>query len=242
LYTYEVINQDRSIFVLKEPQRIINDLINRLEKIQEELKTGSYGGPTFDSYPNLDNVLKENGCHRFSKNVGGSNCETMVYDSSYGFSEEVGTLPINELINEYLYYVKNFLIDVDNENKYLHAKLPFVSKENIGIIYQLVTNDNFFKLQEGLIENIFGDLQYINNELMYYSIKYITKQSDLIIIIILIGVLIFLFMDLAIFSKLFKDKIKEMNTLVSFLFLVPPQIINENEKFKKFLETTQTDE
>jgi len=68
---------------------------------------------------------------------------------------------------------------------------------------------------------------------MYYSIKYITKQSDLIIIIILIGVLIFLFMDLAIFSKLFKDKIKEMNTLVSFLFLVPPQIINENEKFKK---------
>jgi len=52
-------------------------------KIQDELKTGSYGGPTFDSYSFLDVVTKENGCHRLEM-AGGSTCETMVYDSSFG--------------------------------------------------------------------------------------------------------------------------------------------------------------
>jgi len=31
LYTYEVINQDKSLFLLNEPERILNDLVNRLE-------------------------------------------------------------------------------------------------------------------------------------------------------------------------------------------------------------------
>jgi len=227
LYTYEVINQDRSVFVVNEPQRILNDLIYKIEKIQDELKSGSYGGPTFDSYPFLNNVLKSNGCHRLSRVSGGTTCETMVYDNSYGFSEEIGTLPLNELISEYLYSVKNFLQDVESGDKYLHARLPFITKENMRIIYNLVTNDNFFKLQESLLENIFGDIQYINGELMDYTVNYISEKSDNIIIIILFGVFVFIVIDIFIFRKLFIDKIKEMKTLVSFLFLVPLQNITK---------------
>jgi len=33
MYTYEVLNNDRSIFVLNEPIRIINNLIYKLEVI-----------------------------------------------------------------------------------------------------------------------------------------------------------------------------------------------------------------
>ncbi|OUM62400.1 hypothetical protein PIROE2DRAFT_11307 [Piromyces sp. E2] len=217
-YTYEVVNQDRSIFLDDEPNRILNDLIYKLEKIQEELKTGSYGGPTFDDYPFLESAIKENGCHRL-EGAGGTSCDSIVYDSSYGFSEEVGTLPIDELIRTYIYYVKNFITN-NEEGKYIH--LPFTSKENIRIMYNQMFSDDFFKLQDSLMENIFGDIQYIDSSLMEYSKEVLS--------------------NFVIFHKIYEEKIKEMDTLVSFVFLVPQAVVNKNEKYKRFLETTQTDE
>jgi len=240
LYTYEVVIQDRSIFLSHEPERILNDYVYKIETIQEELKTGSYGGPTFDRYPALDNVLKENGCHRLARGGGTISCEDMVYDNESGFSQEVGELPLNELIREYLFQLKNFLNDVDDGNKY--TQLPFTSKENIALVFENLSRDNFFKFQEGMMENISGDIQYVNDQLMNYSINLLNDKSEVVIILIVIGILLFIIIDLFIFEKLYRDKIKEMNTLVSFLFLVPTSIVNKNEKYKRFLETTQTDD
>ncbi|ORX40436.1 hypothetical protein BCR36DRAFT_223478, partial [Piromyces finnis] len=83
-FTYEVINQDRSIFLEDEPNRILNDLVNKIETIQDELKSGSYGGPTFNKYPFVDDVIKENGCHRLALAHSGTTCDDVIYDSSYG--------------------------------------------------------------------------------------------------------------------------------------------------------------
>lgn len=239
LFSYEIINRDKSIFLDTEPERILTDLISKLETIQEELKTGSYGGPTFDSYPSLNNVLKENGCHRLDKAATYTNCTTIEYNPEYGFSKEVGTLPLNELIREYIYYVHNFLDDV-KDGKY--ERPNFINKENIGIIFNNVLEGDFFKFQDGAMDNIFGDIQYIDQELLSQVSVLISNNSTVIILLISIGIVIFLAIDIFIFNKLYSDKIKEMNTLVSFLFLVPPSIVNKNEKFKRFLETTQTDD
>jgi len=56
--------------------------IKKIKNIQEGLKTGSYGGPTFDDYSQLDEVMKENGCHRVE--TFSSTCDSVIYDSSYG--------------------------------------------------------------------------------------------------------------------------------------------------------------
>jgi len=146
------------------------------------------------------------------------------------FTEEIATLPLNELIIEYLYRVENFKNNVE-QGKYI--RLPFTNKENIGIIYNQICNDKFFKLQDKLMDNIFGDIQYIDSKLTDYSVSYIEEQSKNEIIIITIGILIVLFFTFLVFNKLFKDKIKEMDTLVSFLFLVPSDIVNKNEKYKR---------
>ncbi|ORX49603.1 hypothetical protein BCR36DRAFT_370628 [Piromyces finnis] len=217
LYTYEVINQDKSVFVNDEPQRI-------LKKIQEELKSGSYGGPTFNEYPFLNDVLKEGGCFRYD---GNTEC----------FSEEVGLLPLNELIRVYLFNVKSFINSIE-DTKYVNV--TFSNKENIAIIYEKISNDNFFKLQDGLVNNIIGDLQYINQNIMNNTEEFLKEKSKEIIVIITVGVIVFLAIDYFVFNKMYSDKIKEMNSLVSFLFLVPSSIVNHNEKFKRFLETTQT--
>ncbi|OUM58781.1 hypothetical protein PIROE2DRAFT_15861, partial [Piromyces sp. E2] len=239
LYTYEVINQDRSVFLDNEPERILKDMVKNLETIQEELKTGSYGGPTFDSYPELDKVLKENGCFRLQQATGAGTCEDVVYDASYGFTEQLGTLPLDELIRSYLYYVKNFITDVEDER---YVRLPFNNKENISIIFHQVLNDDFFKLQEGLMENILGDIQYINYELMDDVIENISNIIDVIVADVIIGFSLFLIITIFVLYSVFKDKIREMHTLISFLFIVPQAIVNKNEKYKRFLETTQTDE
>ncbi|OUM56941.1 hypothetical protein PIROE2DRAFT_18237 [Piromyces sp. E2] len=237
LFTYEVINQDRSIFIDYEPQRILDDYITRIETIQEELKSGSYGGPTFDSFPFLDNVLKEGGCFRDKRYM--DDCERIEYDNSYGFSEEVGTLPVNELIREYIFNVKNFLNDFDN-GKYVTN--TFTSKENIEILYEQFTEDKFFKLQEKLVDNIVGDIQYINQEIIDYSQSLLDDKSEELILLIALGILIFLIIAFLVLNKIYSEKIRDMNSLVSFLFLVPATVVNKNEKFKRFLETTQTDD
>ncbi|KAG4099111.1 hypothetical protein H8356DRAFT_937488, partial [Neocallimastix lanati (nom. inval.)] len=228
LYTYEIINQDRSVFLPNEPERIINDYIYKLEKIQEELKLGTYGGPTFDRYPQFDYILKENGCHRIP-NIG-SSCDTVVYETPYGFSKDLGTLPINELLREYLFYVKNFIKDVEH-NKYI--RLPFNSRDNIEIIYNQIKESDFFKLQNDIITNLYNALQFLDNQLIDLTIKMLDENSQSIIWLIILGMIMFLILGYFVINQLYKEKIKEMNTLVSFIFLVPPSIISKNEKFKR---------
>ncbi|OUM62540.1 hypothetical protein PIROE2DRAFT_11118 [Piromyces sp. E2] len=130
----------------------------------------------------------------------------------------------------YLFHVENFINDVDNEK---YVRLPFADKENIGIVYNQVMNDIFFKLQEGLMDNITGDIQYINSELLNYANTLLSNTSEMIVIIITIGVLIFIIIGVFIFNSIYSEKIKNMNALVSFLFLVPQTILNENEKYKR---------
>jgi len=237
LFTYEVINQDRSLFLEGEPERILMDSVKKLETLQEELKTGSYGGPTFDNYPALDHILKDNGCHRMYYDPS---CMFMMYqyDSSYGFTEEVATLPINELISEYLYHVKGFMDNV-KEGKYI--RLPFSNDENIKIMFNQVKNDNFFKLQEKLVNNLIGDIQVMDDYLISSSLELLDANRDTLIYVVIFGSLILLFIDVFIFNKIYKKKIIDIHTLVSFVFLMPQPMVNKIEKFKRFLETSQTD-
>ncbi|KAL6612089.1 hypothetical protein U3516DRAFT_550317, partial [Neocallimastix sp. 'constans'] len=235
-YTYETVFQDRSVFVPNEPERILNDLISNLENIQEELKSGSYGGPTFDNYPFLNKMLKENGCHRL---LNVCSDEDFQYDSSYGFSEELATLPQNELIREYLYYVKNFLNDIQN---FQYTQLELINRENLEIMFNQVLNDNFFKLQEKLLINIKGGIQVVNYELITYINVILDNNLTSLTVLTVSGAILFIFTNIFIFERVYREKIKEMETLVSFAFLIPHQIINNNDKYRRFLETSQIDE
>jgi len=149
-----------------------------------------------------------------------------------GFFEEVGTLPIDELIRTYLYYVKNFISD-NEEGKYVH--LPFTNKNNIRIMFNQMWSDNFFKFQESIMENILGDIQYIDYLLTEYSMNSLSTNSRIIIITIAIGIFMFLIIDFFVFNKIYGEKIKEMDSLVSFVFLVPQPVVNKNEKFKRYI-------
>jgi len=235
-FTYETIFQDRSVFVPNEPQRILNDLISSIKNVQEELRSGSYGGPTFDHYPSLNYILKETGCHRL---MDVCKDEDYQYDSSYGFTEELATLPQNELMTEYLYYVKDFLTDVKDDQ---YIQLELINKENLEIMFNQVLNDNFFKLQERLIKNLQGGIQVANLELINYSKVVLDEKLTSLTTLTVVGAVTLIFINIFIFERAYKDRIKEMETLVSFAFLIPQQIINSNEKYKRFLETSQFDD
>jgi len=147
-----------------------------------------------------------------------------------GFDKEVATLPINELIFTYISNVEFFLKAVE-DGKYII--LPFVNKENIKIIYDQFINNNFFKLQNNLIDNIVGDIQYINDELIKLLIGLIETFNKTMIVMVIIGICLTLFSFIFILNRVFINKIKEMDSFISFLFLVPPSIVNKNEKYKR---------
>lgn len=140
-------------------------------------------------------------------------------------------MPINELIREYLFYVEDFVRDVSNTDKYV--VLPPTSKENIKIIYDQFIDSDFFKLQNGLIDNIIGDIQYIDDELINLSVGMIESFYNNMLVIICVGVVLIIIIVIFVLNRLFVNKIKEMNTLISFLFLVPTSIANKNEKYKR---------
>jgi len=122
------------------------------------------------------------------------------------------------------------LEDVE-DGKYI--RLPFLDKNNIRIMFNQFLNDNFFKLQDGIMDNILGDIQSINMELMDYANAYITEISQLLLTIIIVGIVLFLIIDVFIFNAIYSEKVRDMNALVSFLFLVPIPIVNKNDKYKK---------
>ncbi|OUM67312.1 hypothetical protein PIROE2DRAFT_58857 [Piromyces sp. E2] len=220
----------------KETTRLYAYFLTDVMTIQEQLKTGEYGGPTFDAYPSeYLNVLKTflikvmffpnvNNHYRIITN-NNHTTEIMI-----GFSKELGTLPINELIREYLYYVNNFIYDVENK-KYI--RLPFYEKEDIQTMFDQEINDSFFKLQEGLMNNIYGAIQFINAKLNDYTEEYLQKNNKTTIEIIIIGIVLLIFIDILIFNNFYNEKIHEMDSLITFMFLTPQQIVNRHEKFKK---------
>ncbi|ORX45584.1 hypothetical protein BCR36DRAFT_259127, partial [Piromyces finnis] len=229
LFTYESVIQDRSLFLEGEPERILSDNIKKLEKLQEELKTGSYGGPTFDNYPALDNILKDNGCHRMYYDPS---CMFMQYqyDSSYGFTEEIATLPMNELISEYLVNVKSFIENL-KEDKYI--KLPFSNAENIKIMFEQMKNDNFFRLQEKLVNNLIGDIQVIDDYLISSSLLLLDSNKNTLIYVVSIGCGILIIIDIFVFNKVYQTKIKNLDAFISFVFLMPQSLVNKIDRFKK---------
>ncbi|ORX84507.1 hypothetical protein BCR32DRAFT_266292 [Anaeromyces robustus] len=238
LYTYEVVNQDRTLFLEGEPERIINDLIYKLKTNQEALRDGSYGGPSFDNYPGLNHILKNSGCHR---SPGDNSCETINYNetSAYGFNKEVATLPLNEQISQYLFYVENFLGSVES-GKYI--QLPFTTAENIYTVISNVIKDDFFKLQQGFVDNIINSLNLLDDYLIENIDDSLDQGKSNCIILLVIGTILISFIDLFIIRIVYSLRIHEMKSLVSFAFLVPPDIYNRIEPYKRFLETGQIDD
>ena len=134
---------------------------------------------------------------------------------------------------EYLYYVKNFITDVEDER---YAKLPFTNKENIKILFDQELNDNFFKLQDSLMDNMIGAIQYIDQELINYCSDLIENKKTETLELMIIGIVTLIFIDLLVLNKIFEGKVKEMKALVSFVFLIPSSIVNKNDKYKRYID------
>ena len=126
--------------------------------------------------------------------------------------------------------MENFIIDANNGE---FIQLPFTSKENIEILFRQVLNDKFFRLQEKLINNIVGDFLVLHDNLTSYSNIILNNQIELIIYLVIFGILALLIIDIFVLNRIFNDSIKEMESIVSFVFLIPQKIINKNEKFRR---------
>lgn len=109
-----------------------------------------------------------------------------------------------------------------------------MNKENIQILYQQDINDSFFKFQEKIINNILGSVEAVNQKLMEYMEENLNSNRDNITVLLIIASILLIFIDIFVFNNIYEEKVKEMNSLVSFVFLVPKNIVNKNDKFKRY--------
>jgi len=109
-----------------------------------------------------------------------------------------------------------------------------LNKENIQILYQQDINDSFFKFQEKIINNILGSVEAVNQKLMEYMEENLNSNRDNITVLLIIASILLIFIDIFVFNNIYEEKVKEMNSLVSFVFLVPKNIVNKNDKFKRY--------
>jgi len=100
-------------------------------------------------------------------------------------------------------------------------------------MFNQVLNDNFFKLQEKLLINIKGGIQVVNYELITYINVILDNNLTSLTVLTVSGAILFIFTNIFIFERVYREKIKEMETLVSFAFLIPHQIINNNDKYRR---------
>jgi len=94
-------------------------------------------------------------------------------------------------------------------------------------------NDDFFRLQEGLVNNIHGAIEYLNENLMEYSNGYLEQNNKITVELMFIGIIILIFIDIFVFNNVYNSKIREMDSLVTFVFLTPQQVVDKSEKFKR---------
>ena len=94
-------------------------------------------------------------------------------------------------------------------------------------------NDNFFKLQEKLMVHMIGAIHLIDEELVLYSNEVLHDNLKTTVEIMIFGIIVLLLIVFLIFNKIYEEKVKEMQTLITFVFLVPQQIVNKNDKFKR---------
>jgi len=115
-----------------------------------------------------------------------------------------------------------------------YIKLPFLNKENIQVLFKQDVNDSFFKIQEKIVNNIVGSIEAINEKLIEYMEDYLYSKKDSVTVMLIIASILLILIDIFVFNNIYEEKVKEMNSLVSFVFLMPKQIVNKNEKFKRY--------
>ncbi|ORX78153.1 hypothetical protein BCR32DRAFT_247394 [Anaeromyces robustus] len=235
LYSYEQFFNDEYTYGRYETRRKLNEYLNLLEEVNDELQEiGSKATITSDY--NLNYISNEQGCVR--KSVYMEECEKRIYDSTYGYTEEIANVPYNLKMNEYLAVIKRFIRDISD----FKPEGNFFNKNDLNSQINNAINNKFIKYEKALKDDIFGAIYRINEIFLEYIYSFINRCVLQVFLIYFVSLLAMFICYKFIFKKVTTAKEKELEYLSYFVFTVPQFYVKNNETYSRFLETGQVEE
>ncbi|OUM57774.1 hypothetical protein PIROE2DRAFT_17139 [Piromyces sp. E2] len=235
LYSYEQFFNDEYTYVKYETQRKLDEYLTLLEENNREfLENGNKA--SVHSYAKINHISNEQGCVR--KSIYEDECSKRVYDSTYGYTQEIADVPYNLKMNEYLAVIKRFIRDISD----FSPQGNFFNENDLNSQINNAINNKFIKYQKALKDDIFGAIYRINELFLTFIYSFINKCVVQAFIIYIIALIAMFICYRFLFIKVKSAKEKELEYLSFFIFIVPQFYIKNNESYQRFLETGQVEE
>jgi len=223
LYDMEIIINDRYYYSEGEELALLNEMYSKLQKLENELKNGVYGGKSSSEYSIFKHLSNNPGCVRSKEE-----CDERTFDEFY--TKELSESPIDYLMVEYLNKLSEFI----NNPPVHHYDLRNVD-DLVSIIYDIAGSLHiqlFKKLSDDIIAHInamndIGTKSLLNDAVTYIQITLLAHALCSILIFITFYIFV---------SRPIKKQLRVIDSLTNITFSIPSSIYNSSSKVKNFIE------
>jgi len=226
IYSTEFLLNDKVFYQDGEALRIMIDRGEQLQILEDNLKSGKYGGKSASEYSIFDSLNNSPGCIRTEQLK--FQCDERVFTEYY--TKELAESPIDYIMIEYLNKFNEF-VDQNIEKYNFNTEDP----NDILQMFVIATTNPYVKTFLSLSEDIIGHIDIMNEIGTNYLIEkasfysYISLISHSICSVIIV-ITFFIFI-----SRNIKKQLRIMDVLINIIFSLPSSIYNSSPKVKNFI-------
>ncbi|ORX80370.1 hypothetical protein BCR32DRAFT_293881 [Anaeromyces robustus] len=231
-YDMEIFIKDRYYFREGEELTLLTDTYNKLQKLENDLKSGKFGGKTSADYKVFDELNNNPGCVRSKLLI--ETCNTRKFTDLY--TKELSESPLDYIVMEYLNKLNEF---INNPPTCTHN---LVDPNDIAVIDNEIRQSEYVGLFFSMSDDIIGHIDRMNE----LASDYLFYETNLFIKIILythivcsfaIFIIFFIFVSIPI-----KKQLRVIDSLINITYSVPSSVYNASPKLKIFIENGKLEE
>ncbi|ORX48390.1 hypothetical protein BCR36DRAFT_405014 [Piromyces finnis] len=235
IFAYEVLIHDEYVYAPGTAETYLNYEIEKLEKLQNELYSGTMGALSTAKMRYLDSINIVNGC-KLDQEI----CDTIDEYYDYDFTKGLVKTGLNNIIEEFLNKMKiiaykSRIKDIKNEQYMYNNDHNYILKA----INAYTCPEFLFELN--VMQHIIGGLEKFDKivyDKIYESIK---AASSNLVLTTLLGILLITISSFITYRSVI-DANKKIIELINVIFIVPQSTVNMIPQFKRFIETSSFEE
>ncbi|ORX86171.1 hypothetical protein BCR32DRAFT_290158 [Anaeromyces robustus] len=231
LFCIEVFVKDRNYYQEGEEERLLMDRYKTFEALEQEIKSGKYGGTPPSEIDVFQNLYNNNDCVRHPFSMW--KCDLRVYDEWY--TEELANSPIDYMMVEYLTKLSEFL------NQLPEKKYDLTNQEEIKQMYDDIMANPYVQFIKKISEDILGFIDQMADQGITYMRNEIIKYRKITLICHIITSTTIFITFYFLITKPIKKQLRVMDSLINVTFSIPSAVYNSSPKLKYFIEKGELD-
>ncbi|ORX81371.1 hypothetical protein BCR32DRAFT_268314 [Anaeromyces robustus] len=226
IYSTETILNDETYYKSGEALRMMIDRGEQLQTLENNIKSGKYGGKSPLEYSIFDSLNDNPGCIRIEQLK--FQCDEREFTEYY--TKQLAESPINYLMIEYINKFNEF-VNLDMEKHSFNIKDP----NDILQMLTIATTDPYINTFLSLSEDIQGHIDIMNEIGTNYLIKEANFYSYISLISHSICSLLIVITFFIFISRNIKKQLRVMDVLTNNIFSLPSSVYNLSPTVKNFI-------